>query len=64
MKDGRTHLSYKAELIKEISGNRCITTYIPEKETKGRRTWNGDEVARKEFHLNRRPPAKESMVKL
>jgi len=45
---------HKAELIKELSGNQGITTYIPERKTKGRRKWNGDEAARKEFHLNRR----------
>jgi len=43
----------KAELIKELNSNRGITTHIPERETKGRRKWKGDERARTEFHLNR-----------
>lgn len=45
---------HKAALIKELNWNRGITTYIPERETKGRRKWKGDMRARTEFHLKRR----------
>jgi hypothetical protein len=45
---------HKGELIKELNWKREITTYIPERETKGRRKWKGDVRARTEFHLNRR----------
>jgi hypothetical protein len=48
-----SYREYKADLIKELNWKRGITTYIPERETKGRRKWKGDERARTEFHLNR-----------
>ena len=45
---------HSAGNIKALVWDCGISTYIPERECKGRRHWDGDERARREFHANRR----------
>jgi IS5 family transposase len=45
---------HQAELIRNLNTDKGLTTYIPERRSKQRRRWQGDEEACREFHGNRR----------
>jgi transposase len=45
---------HKAALINDLYWGEGITTYIPERKSPQRRTWNGDQMQCRAFHANRK----------